>query len=201
MNILLVATTNKGKIREINFLLSKYFSDLKVISLDDIGITISPEETGKTFLDNSVEKAVFYSKKRKGTVTLADDSGLAVESLNGLPGIMSARFSGEDHSDDKNIEKLLNELSNKKNRNAKFVSVITLAKDGKVIKSFTGEVFGTIIDEKRGENGFGYDPVFYYKPLSKTFAELSEQEKNRISHRAVALNKLKDYLLSLKENI
>ncbi len=195
---LLIATNNNGKIREIRSLLSGSVQDLSLFTPEDFGIKISPDENGETFLENSIEKSLFYSNLRKGILTIADDSGLMVNSLDGLPGIRSARYSGDNPDDKKNIIKLLNELKNKQNRDAGFISVITLSKDGKVIRSFIGEVRGKIIDEQSGSNGFGYDPVFYYEPLEKTFAELSENEKNRISHRSIALNKLKDYL---KENI
>lgn len=195
---LLVATTNKGKIREIRSVLSGSDKDLMLFTPEDFGITISPDENGETFLENSIEKSLFYSNLRKGILTIADDSGLMVNSLDGSPGIRSARYSGDNPDDRKNIIKLLNELKNNQNRDAGFISVITLSKNGKVIRSFIGEVRGKIINEQRGNKGFGYDPVFYYEPLGKTFAELSENEKNRISHRSIALNKLKDYL---KENI
>ncbi len=194
---LLVATTNKGKIREIRTVLSGSIEGLRLFTPGDFGITISPDETGETFLENSIEKSVFYSQLKRGTLTIADDSGLMVDSLNGSPGIRSARYSGVNPDDRKNIIKLLTELKNIRNRDAGFISVITLSKDGKVIRSFNGEVRGKIIDDQRGNNGFGYDPIFYYEPLGKTFAELSESMKSRISHRSIALNKLKKYL---KEN-
>lgn len=194
MNDLFVATTNKGKIREIRSALSPHFKDLSLFNPGDFGIIDSPPETGETLLENSIEKSLFYSSLKNGILTIADDSGLMVDSLNGSPGINSARYSGSGQNDLKNIEKLLNELKDIHNRDACFVSVITLSRDGSVISSFRGEVRGEIIDDKRGENGFGYDPVFYYPPLNKTFAELTGEEKNTISHRAAALIKLKDYL-------
>jgi len=195
---LLIATGNKGKIREIRSVLSASVQNLTLFTPEDFGISTSPDETGETFLDNSIEKSLFYSNLRNGVLTIADDSGLMVNSLDGAPGIRSARYSGDNPDDRKNILKLLGELKNEQNRDAGFISVITLSKDGKVIRSFIGEVRGKIIDEQRGNKGFGYDPVFYYEPLGKTFAELSENEKNSISHRSIALNKLKDYL---KKNI
>ncbi len=191
---LLVATTNKGKIREIRAVLSGSIKELRLFTPEDFGITISPDETGETFLENSIEKSVFYSQLKRGILTIADDSGLMVDSLDGSPGIRSARYSGVNSDDRKNIIKLLNKLKNKQNRDAGFISVITLSKNGEVIRSFKGEVRGKIINDQRGKNGFGYDPVFYYEPLRKTFAELSENEKNRISHRSIALNKLKNCL-------
>jgi XTP/dITP diphosphohydrolase len=133
--------------------------------------------------------------KAKGIITMADDSGLSVDSLDGEPGVNSSRYSGPECNDEKNIEKLLKELSEEKKRDAKFITVITLSINGKVIKSFKGEVNGFILNRKRGSGGFGYDSVFYYPPLEKTFAELTVKEKNKISHRSKALGKMKDFLI------
>jgi len=196
---ILIGTTNSGKIREINHLLSSEIDDLKLFSPKDLNIRIVPKEDGTTFLENSIIKALFYSRQKKNILTLADDSGLTVDVLNGYPGIKSARYGGENSNDQINIKKLLNNLHGKENKRAKFVSVITLAKDGIIINSFKGEVEGEIIDEQMGKNGFGYDPIFYYEPLKKTFAELSKYEKNQISHRAKALKKMKEFIISNKD--
>ncbi len=201
MSELLVATANQGKIREIADYLSDTIPGLTLFSPSDLGITESPEERGSSFLENSIQKALYYSGLRQDMLTIADDSGLEVTSLNGLPGVRSARYSGPGSNDKKNINKLLNDISSKTDRTARFVSVISLALNGSLIESFRGEVHGIIIDDKRGENGFGYDPVFFYPPFEKTFAELHSGEKNRISHRAAALNKLRIYLASNMENI
>jgi XTP/dITP diphosphohydrolase len=192
---LLAATTNKGKIKEIERLFKGSSPGVRLYSLSDYNIDIDCPETGETFLENAVEKSLFYSRIKGNIYTVADDSGLAVEALGGKPGVRSARYAGQPKNDEKNIEKLLLELKESKNRKAKFVTVVTLSQNGKTIKSFTGEVEGIILEEKRGTGGFGYDPVFYYPPLQKTFAELTTEEKNKISHRANAFKKLKDFLL------
>ena len=191
---ILAATTNRGKIREIDSILSGLVPGLRLFTPTDLGIAGSPDENGETFLANSVIKSVFYSGLKHGILTIADDSGLMVHSLNGEPGIRSARYAGEDTDDRKNIRKLLKELAGRPERSATFVSVITLSMDGRVIRSFTGEANGRIIDDQRGNNGFGYDPVFFYEPLGKTFAEMTAEEKGAVSHRAAALHKLGDFL-------
>lgn len=207
---LLAATKNKGKAKEIDRLLADCPLPVKVYSLADFNIDCDAPETGETFLENSIEKSLFYSRMVKDVYTAADDSGLVVAALGGRPGVHSARYAsgtgaGADpdqrqfKDDEKNIEKLLLELKDipTQNRQAKFVTVVTLSKNGKVIESFSGEVEGIILTEKRGTGGFGYDPLFFYPPLKKTFAELSTQEKNNISHRARAFQKLKEFLDSL----
>ncbi len=182
-----IATGNKKKIGEIKPLLEGY----EVLSIAD-GIEI-PEvvEDKDTFEGNSQKKALEIAKYLN-MVTVADDSGLMVEALEGAPGVYSARYAGEDSNDLKNNQKLIRELSNKENKKAKFVSVISVAKPNGEVYSFRGEVHGIIIEKARGENGFGYDPHFYYEPLEKTFAELTLEEKNKISHRANALLKMKN---------
>jgi XTP/dITP diphosphohydrolase len=191
---LLAATQNKGKIKEIEKLLSEGSHEIKVYSLADFDISVDCPETGDTFLANSIEKSLFYSRMAGEIYTAADDSGLAVEALGGRPGVHSARYSGEPKDDERNIRKLLMELDGVENRKARFVTVVTLSKNGSVIGSFTGEVEGILLKEKKGTGGFGYDPIFYYPPFQKTFAELSTEEKNRISHRAAAFRKLKSFL-------
>ncbi len=199
MNIL-AATTNQGKINEIQNLLKESFPGIKLYSLADLNIEAKCPEKGSSFLENASAKAIFYSKLVQNINTIADDSGLVVEALDGAPGIHSARYGGEDADDEKNIEKLLKNLSQKGNRAAKFEAVLALARDGRIIQTFTGEVQGIILKEKRGSGGFGYDPVFYYPPLKKTFAQLAPQIKNQVSHRARALQKLKEYLLKTQKN-
>lgn len=194
---LLIATTNRGKVREIEKLLKKDFSGLKLYSLSDFNIKKDYPEEGRTFLENATGKSLFYSTLVRGIYTAADDSGLVVNALKGEPGVHSARYAGADCDDDKNIRKLLNKLSSIDNRSAAFVTEIVLSKNGEMIKSFSGEVRGIILRERRGNHGFGYDPVFYYPPLKKTFAQLTTEEKNRVSHRAAALEKLKAYLMNM----
>lgn len=182
-----LATTNKNKILEIEKILKDI--DIELISIND-NIKI-PEviEDGKTFEENSLKKAREIAKYT-GMITIADDSGLCVEALNGAPGVYSARYSGENATYKSNNEKLLKDLSGEKNRNAKFVTVITLCKPSGESYSFRGELKGIILEELRGKDGFGYDPLFYLQEYGKTLAEMPE-EKNRISHRAKAIRELK----------
>jgi XTP/dITP diphosphohydrolase len=193
---LLAATKNRGKLREIKKLFIGGSIRVKLYFLPDFNITVDCLETGKTFIENAVQKSLFYGKLVHDMYTVGDDSGLVVEALNGGPGIYSSRYSGPGATDEKNIVKLLEQLQGIENRKAKFVTAVCLSKNGQVIQTFTGEVEGIIIDERRGSGGFGYDPVFYYPPLKKTFAQLNTEEKNQISHRARAFQKLKEFLES-----
>lgn len=183
-----LATGNKKKISEIEKILKD--TDIELVSIND-GIEI-PEvvEDGKTFEENSLKKAKEIAKYT-GMITIADDSGLCVEALGGAPGVYSARYSGENATYESNNEKLLKELAGKENRKAKFVTVITLCKPSGEHYSFRGEIEGEIIDELRGTDGFGYDPLFYLPEYGKTFAEIPEI-KNRISHRAKAIKALEE---------
>jgi len=183
-----LATGNKKKIEELSPILKELKCNILSI-LDNINI---PEviEDKDTFIGNSQKKAV-ETAKFLGKVTIADDSGLCVEALNGEPGVYSARYAGENAKDLDNNKKLVENLNNIENRKAYFVSVISVAKPSGEVISFEGKVEGIILDVARGENGFGYDPHFYYEPLAKTFAELSKEEKNSISHRARAVEKMK----------
>ncbi len=196
---LLIATFNQGKIREIQRILAHTGDRLRVtlLSLADLNIAAEASETGNSFLENAAEKSVYYSKFAPNTYTIAEDSGLSVTALNGEPGIYSARYSDPGATDDKNIEKLLHKLENQADRRATFVTAVSLSLDGRLIKSFIGEVEGEIIDQRRGESGFGYDPIFYYPPLQKTFAQLTTDQKNAISHRYRALEKLRQFLPQL----
>ncbi len=184
-----LATGNKKKIDEIKPLLKNY----EVLSIAD-GIEI-PEviEDKETFEENSQKKALEIAKFLN-MVTVADDSGLMVDALDGEPGVYSARYAGENATDELNNKKLIEKLKGIGNRKAKFVSVISLAKPNGEVYSFRGEVDGIIIDEPRGKNGFGYDPYFYYVAYGRTFAELDLSEKNGISHRARALSKMKNQI-------
>ena len=186
-----LATGNKHKIDEIKAIF-KNVKDIEILSIKD-GIEI-PEvvEDGDTFEANSAKKALEIAKFT-GMITIADDSGLCVDALNGEPGVYSARYSGEGATDASNNAKLIKNLQGIKNRKAHFVSVITLGKPDGRAYSFRGEVEGEIIDIPRGDTGFGYDPHFFMKEYGKTLAEIPEI-KNRISHRARALEKLKENL-------
>ena len=181
-----IATGNKKKIDEIKPLLK----DFEVLSIAD-GINIPEvEENSDTFEGNSQKKALEIAKFLN-MVAIADDSGLMVDALEGDPGVYSARYAGENANDSDNNKKLIQNLKGIGNRKAKFVSVISVAKPNGEVHSFRGEVEGLILDEARGNSGFGYDPYFYYVAYGKTFAELELSEKNAISHRARALSKMK----------
>lgn len=191
METLVVASSNKHKIDEISKVTKKFGID--VISRDDAGISKSLEipEDGSTFEENSYIKAKAIMDIC-GKPTIADDSGLMVEALGGAPGVYSARFAGEDQNDERNNEKLKDLLKDipYKDRRAKFVSVITLLfPDGRKIVA-RGECPGHIIEEERGDNGFGYDPLFVPEGYGSTFGMLSPDVKNEISHRALALKNL-----------
>lgn len=193
---IIAATSNVGKIREIK----KIFCDEKVeiLSMGEIGIDIEIEENGTTFEENALIKARTISKMT-GEIALADDSGLCVDAMGGAPGIYSARYAGADATDAQRIEKLLAELLGEKNRNAKFVSVIAVVfPDGKELTA-EGEVLGKISDKVYGDGGFGYDPVFISDELGKTFGVASADEKNKISHRARALDKM--YQIMREKNL
>lgn len=188
MKRIFLATGNKKKVVELKEILDKAGLDIEVLSVLD-GINIPDVvEDGTTFEENSVKKALEIAKYLD-MVAISDDSGLCVDALDGAPGIYSARYSGEDATDITNNKKLIKDLKGKKNRKAKFVCVITLAKPTGEVYSFRGEVEGDIIDEPRGVKGFGYDPHFFMKEYRKSLAEIPEKKKE-ISHRAVALKKL-----------
>ena len=187
MKELILASNNAHKVEEIKSILDDY----KILTLKDIGYYEDIIEDGTTFEENALIKARTIAKY-SGKATIADDSGLSVALLDGRPGVYSARYSKE-QTDEKNIEKVLSELNGEKSE-AKFVSVIALVRpDGSEI-TFRGECHGEIIFEKRGNNGFGYDPIFYVPSLEKTFAELTPEQKNSISHRKESLEKFSKYL-------
>lgn len=187
MKELILASNNAHKVEEIKSILDDY----KILTLKDIGYYEDIIEDGTTFEENALIKARTIAKY-SGKAAIADDSGLSVALLDGRPGVYSARYSKE-QSDEKNIEKVLEELNGEKSK-AKFVSVIALVRpDGSEI-TFRGECHGEIIFEKRGSNGFGYDPIFYVPSLEKTFAELTPEQKNSISHRKESLEKFSKYL-------
>ena len=190
MKRLVLASNNKNKIREFR----EIFKDREILSLNDIGYFDEIEETGETFLENALIKASSISKylKNKNIFcdVIADDSGLCVESLNGEPGVYSARYAGIHGDDTKNRQKLLNELKDKENRKAYFVCNIVLYKPDDTYINVEGRTYGTIADEERGSKTFGYDCLFLSDDLNKTFGEATSLEKNKVSHRARALEKL-----------
>ena len=185
------ATNNANKLKEIENKLGKAY---EIISLSALGHTDELPETHHTLEENSLEKAQFIYDKY-GINCFADDTGLLVEALNGEPGVMSARYAGPAKNSEDNMDLLLKNLGNETNRNAKFVTVISLILDSEVFQ-FTGEVSGQITHQKAGKKGFGYDPIFIPDGWQKTFAELDLEEKNKISHRARAVSKLVDFLKS-----
>jgi XTP/dITP diphosphohydrolase len=191
------ASANAHKIEELRAMLPSGF---ELQGLRDLAINVDIPETGKTISENSRIKAQFLfnhlGANGKNGVVIADDSGLEVPALGGDPGVRSARFAGELKSDKANNEKLLREMSFKNNRQARFVTVITLIHQGKEFV-FEGEVKGTIAQESRGKTGFGYDPLFIPQGYRSTFSELGPQVKNQISHRAMAVNKLLEFLKKL----
>jgi XTP/dITP diphosphohydrolase len=191
MNRLVIATNNQGKVKEIKAILGGFYEEIK--SLKEAGIILEVAEDGETFEQNAVKKAL-QAYEITGCDTLADDSGLCVEALGGAPGVYSARYSGENATDEENNNKLLWEMHGIKNRNAKFVCVMAFVSDGQIITA-NGEVAGTIAYSPSGDSGFGYDPLFFSREFGQTFGELPEGIKNSISHRARALASLKDTLL------
>ena len=185
------ATKNKNKLTEIEQKLGKAYD---LISLSDLRHEEELPETHDTLEENSIEKAQFIHEKYKMNC-FADDTGLIVEALNGAPGVNSARYAGPDKSSDDNVRLLLDNLQGIEHRKAKFVTVITLILYGKT-HQFHGEVGGTITKAPVGSKGFGYDPVFIPDGWQKTFAEVDLNEKNKISHRAIAVEKLVNFLKS-----
>ena len=193
---LLIATNNKGKVREIKEILKGL--DMEVFSLADKGIDVDVIEDGTTFEENSMKKAseIF---KIANCITVADDSGLEVDALDGAPGVYSARYAGEGATDEEKYTKLLNELKNvpDEKRTARFVSVVAVILPDGTKTTLRGECEGLITREPAGSGGFGYDPVFFVPELNKTFSEVTLEEKNQISHRGKAFKKLREYLEKL----
>lgn len=181
---LVLASKNKKKLAELNDILSRL--GIEVCSEDEAGVDVEVEETGQTFEENSLLKAKAVMQA-SGLPAIADDSGLCVDALNGAPGVYSARYGGEGLDDTARYRLLLENMKGQMPRTAKFVSVITCCFPNGDIISARGECQGTIAFAPMGEGGFGYDPVFFLPPLKKTFAQLSAEEKNAISHRGRAL--------------
>ena len=183
------ATNNEHKLRELQQILR---NKVKLLSLSDINCFEDIPETSPTIEENSMQKADYVRDKYK-TDCFADDTGLEIEALNGRPGVYSARYAGDEKDMDKNIEKILFELENLNNKNARFKTVISLILNGEK-HQFEGIVNGKIIEDKKGESGFGYDPVFVPKGYDITFAEMDTELKNKISHRGIAVQKLVEFL-------
>ena len=186
---LVFASNNKNKIKEIQLLLP---DSIQILSLEDIGCTEDIPETADTIEGNAILKANYVTQKY-GYDCFADDSGLEVAALNGEPGVFSARYAGEPKNDENNIDKLLANLKDVKNKKANFKTIICLNLKGEQ-HLFTGIINGQIIEERIGNNGFGYDPIFVADGYQKTFSELSLEEKARISHRGIAVKELITFL-------
>ena len=194
---LILASRNKKKIREVEAILATHFPDVRILSLDDVGYVGDIEENGTTYEENSLIKArTAVEAGNHRYAAIADDSGLSVDALDGAPGVYSARYAGGHGDDAANNALLLKNLSHlpESERTARFVCCIALVyPDGREM-TVRGETEGIIINEARGNGGFGYDPYFYYEPFGKTFSELSAEEKNAISHRGKAIAKLAEIL-------
>ena len=190
---LLLASQNAGKLSEMKTLVTGL--PFRVIGPRDLGIAESPEETGTTFLENAILKARYYAA-RSGRLTVADDSGLAVDALDGGPGLFSSRFGGEGASDDDRNQLLLRKLAGvpPEKRTARFTSAVAVARDGEVLFTAQESVAGLIADAPRGTNGFGYDPLFFYPPFGRTFGESAREDKDRVSHRGKAFARLRAFL-------
>lgn len=189
MRKLVFATNNTHKLEEVS---SVSQDSIEILSLKDINCFDDIPETADTLEDNALMKAQYIYDKY-GYDCFADDTGLEVEALGGRPGVFSARYAGEDQNSERNIKKLLSELEGETNRKAKFRTVVALIDNGE-IKYFEGIIKGHITDKPVGSSGFGYDPVFIPEGFSQTFAEIGSELKNKISHRALAINELKKYL-------
>lgn len=190
MRKLIVASNNAHKISEIKEMLSKF--DLQVLSLKEAGINVDVEENGTTFMENALIKARAIKALCEDEMVLSDDSGLAVEALNGEPGIYSARYCGEHGNDVENNKKLIREMEGIlfENRKAKFICAMALIVDNKIEVQVQGEVGGFILESYEPCEGFGYDPLFYVPELKATFNDVSSEVKNSMSHRGRALEKL-----------
>jgi len=186
---LVLATRNQGKISEFKELVSGF--NIEVKSLEDFGPIPPVEEDGNSFEENAYKKA-HLTARFLGLPALADDSGLVVEVLDGAPGICSARYAGEGATDQENNLKLLEAMKGEDNRNAFFETVIAIAVPRGPALIYEGRCEGEIVHELTGENGFGYDPLFYYPPMKKTFAQISLEEKNSVSHRGRAISEIRN---------
>ncbi len=195
MTTLYCATTNPGKLREFRLAAATYAPGrVEVVALPGLDAIPAVEETGATFEENARQKAVYYSARAPGLL-FADDSGLEVDALSGAPGVLSARFAGPDATDAANNALLLERLQGVEDRarTARFVCVIAVAEQGRVIRTFRGAVEGRITHAPRGPNGFGYDPLFYYEPFGCTFGQVDADRKLGVSHRGAALKAMLEW--------
>lgn len=196
MKQVIIATKNKGKAKDFEAIFNPY--GFEVLTLHDVADDMDVEETGTTFEENAILKAEALAERLQ-TFVIADDSGLAIDALNGAPGVYSARYAGTEKSDEANMEKVLTELADVKDneRTARFCCAIALAGPNMETKTAFGTCEGMIAHEKKGTNGFGYDPIFYMPELGKMMAELSPSEKAAISHRGNAIKQIEAELPKL----
>lgn len=191
---LLIASNNAHKVREIKEILAGYFDEM--VTMREAGLDIDVVEDGKTFRENAVKKATEILEKSGFDATLADDTGLCVDALGGAPGVYSARYAGEGHDTAANNALLMENMKDvpDEERTCRFTCCVALARKGWPVLAVEGKAEGILLRAPAGENGFGYDPYFYYPPLHKSFAELSSEEKNSVSHRRTALDALRKAL-------
>jgi XTP/dITP diphosphohydrolase len=196
MGDLLLASQNPGKLNEMRLLVEGL--PFRVVGLRELGIHEVPDESGETFLENATIKALAYARL-SGRLTVADDSGLSVDALGGAPGLYSSRFGGEGASDLDRDLLLLEKLRGvpPERRGAHFTSAVVAARPGEVLFQVQESVHGVIAEEMRGENGFGYDPLFFYPPFGRTFGEVPREEKDRVSHRGKAFARLREFVAML----
>jgi XTP/dITP diphosphohydrolase len=194
---LLLASQNPGKLAEMRKLVEGL--EFQVVGPRDLRILEAPDETGSTFIENAVLKARYYSR-RSGRLTAADDSGLSVDALGGAPGLYSSRFGGEGASDEDRNRLLLSRLQGvpAERRGARFTSAVAVAWGEEVLFQAIESVEGRIAEAPRGDNGFGYDPVFFYPPYGKTFGEVAPRDKDQVSHRGKAFARLREFLAGLE---
>lgn len=199
MKEIIIATKNKGKAKDFEQLLEPM--GYKVLTLHDVAPHMDVEETGETFEANAILKAEAIAQELQATV-IADDSGLEIDALDGEPGVYSARYSGDERNDESNIDKVLQKMVQVPDdeKTARFRCVLALASPGKETVLFEGTCEGLIIDERKGDNGFGYDPIFYVPALDKTMAEMEPSEKASVSHRGNAIRELGKAMPGLSSN-
>ena len=196
---LFVASSNPGKLREYRALAQLAGASVDIAFVPIFDSLAVFEEIWPTIAENAAGKALHYSRLAEGTV-IADDSGLVVPALGGAPGVLSARYAGPEASDEDRVQKVLDEMRGKKgeDRRARFVCVVAVAESGKMRGLFSASAEGILLNEPRGHDGFGYDPIFYFPALGKTYAEISREEKNVHSHRGKAFRKALDFLLGAR---
>lgn len=200
MKTVIIATQNKGKAKDFEAIFKPY--GVEVLTLADVAPDMDVEETGTTFEENAILKAEAVAE-RLNKMVIADDSGLQIDALNGEPGVYSARYAGLEKSDEANMQKVLENLKDvpDEKRSARFYCALAVAGPNMETKTFFGTCEGVILHEKRGTNGFGYDPIFYVTHLKKSMAELSPEEKGKISHRGNAIRKLEEDLSKLLDRL